>query len=393
MILMSLAFIMLGASSCGGGNGSGGDGNGDISNISVALRSPNVGNTQSSQFITVTATGSWTISVNQTWAKVNPASGNGNKSDVILSYDANSEQTSRTAIITIKSGTKTATAVLTQAGTGTQPDPGTDPEPSDKTNTAANGWLELPGQTIESNHKFASHDMTQGAKQLRSFSLYYSMSDLVALWVAYPLNRGLIGSGSRTDNWGADPKFTNSEQAILYSAYRGGYDRGHQLPSADRYNRADNIKTFYFTNMTPQVNAFNGQIWANLEGKVRGWASSCDTLYVVTGCVVKGSTKKAYDNNGKAVTVPVAYYKAVLRYSNGSTLGHNGYMGLGVYLEHRSYSEGSVTATSPSGAVMSIDALEAKLGIDLFANLPKKVGESVAAQIEAQDPKNVSYWW
>ena len=35
---------------------------------------------------------------------------------------------------------------------------------------------------------------------------------------------------------------------------------------------------------------------------------------------------------------------------------------------------------------MSIDALEQKLGIDLFVNLPDQVGKSVADQIEAEDP-------
>ena len=47
---------------------------------------------------------------------------------------------------------------------------------------------------------------------------------------------------------------------------------------------------------------------------------------------------------------------------------------------------------SATAQVMSVDALEAKLGMDFFANLPKAVGGSVADQIEAQDPKTVSWW-
>lgn len=387
--MMFMASVMLWTSSCGGGKSDSDDSG--AGELSVTLRTPNVSSAKGSLFVSVTAQGEWKISTNQTWASISPAAGEGNMNNVILSYEPNTGTNSRTAVVTLASvsGKKTATAVFTQEGIKA-----TDPEtPSDQTNTAANGWLELPGQAITSGHKFISHDMALSGQTVRSFSYYYSLSNLVALWVAYPLNKGLIGSGGRTDNWGADPKLNANEQAILYSAYKGGYDRGHQLPSADRLSRADNIKTFYFTNMTPQKNVFNANIWGALEGKVRGWANSCDTLYVVTGCVVNGSTDKAYDNNGKAVTVPTAYFKAILRYQKSSTLGFGGYMGLGVYLEHRAYSERSVTANSPSGAVMSIDALEAKLGIDLFANLPAKVGESNADQIEAQDPKNVSYWW
>ena len=42
---------------------------------------------------------------------------------------------------------------------------------------------------------------------------------------------------------------------------------------------------------------------------------------------------------------------------------------------------------------MSVDDLEEKLGIDFFVNLPAKVGEDVAARIEAEDPKSVAWWW
>ena len=186
-----------------------------------------------------------------------------------------------------------------------------------------------------------------------------------------------------------DPKLSSAEQPILYSAYVGGYDRGHQLPSADRLSYNDNVKTFYFTNMTPQLNSLNSNLWASVESQVRSWASKSDTLYVVTGCVVNGSTKKAYDNNGKAVTVPVAYYKAVLRYMSTSTVGHSGYMALGLYLEHKAYSEKKLT----KAMTMSIDELESKLNIDLFPNLSNKIGESAANTIEAEVPANVTWWW
>ena len=152
--------------------------------------------------------------------------------------------------------------------------------------------------------------------------------------------------------------------------------------------------TFYGTNMTPQIyEGFNGDIWATLEDKVRGWARDSDTLYVVTGCVIDykdGETVKyALDNNGKKVTVPTAYYKAVLRYMKNSTVGYSGYSACAVWLDHKVYS----TKTIDSSYSMSVDDLEEKLGIDFFVNLPAKVGEDVAARIEAEEPKSVTWWW
>jgi hypothetical protein len=42
---------------------------------------------------------------------------------------------------------------------------------------------------------------------------------------------------------------------------------------------------------------------------------------------------------------------------------------------------------------MSIRALEEKLGINLFVNLPEAVGVSAAEAIETENPAGVSWWW
>lgn len=389
-----LATTMLLAAACGGGSGSSsGSGGGKDKPVTpdavvtVTFRSSEVEAVKGSQFINISASGSWTLSSSASWLTVSASSGSGNTTSVSVSYTENTSSSDRTATLTLTSSGKTATATLTQKGKETTPSPDTPSTPG-----ASPGWLELPEVLSGSNHKFVSHKFASAGRTIRSFSYDWSTPDLVAHWVAYPLNKALIGTGNRTDLWAYDPQLTTAEQPTLFSAYKGGYDRGHQIPSADRLSYADNVKTFYFTNMTPQLNSLNGQIWAAAESKVRGWASSCDTLYVVTGCVVKGSSKKAYDNNGKAVTVPVAYYKAVLRYVKNGTLGYSGYMGLAMYFEHKAYSQSNITS-SMTDIVMSIDALEAKIGVDLFPNLATVAGKTVSDNVEKEDPTKVSYWW
>lgn len=385
-----LATTMLLAAACGGGSGSGGGKEKPVTPdavVTVTFRSIEVDAAKGSQFINISATGSWTLSSSAPWLTVSASSGSGNTTSVSVSYTENTSSSDRTATLTLTSSGKTATATLTQKGKETTPSPDTPSTPG-----ASPGWLELPEVLSGTNHKFVSHKFASAGRTIRSFSYDWSTPDLVAHWVAYPLNKALIGTGNRTDLWAYDPQLTTAEQPTLFSAYKGGYDRGHQIPSADRLSYADNVKTFYFTNMTPQLNSLNGQIWATAESKVRGWASSCDTLYVVTGCVVKGSTKKAYDNNGKAVTVPVGYYKAVLRYVKNGTLGYSGYMGLAMYFEHKAYSQSNITK-SMTDIVMSIDALEAKIGVDLFPNLATVAGKTVSDNVEKEDPTKVSYWW
>jgi endonuclease G len=198
----------------------------------------------------------------------------------------------------------------------------------------------------------------------------------------------------RKDEWATDPLLGNdstnpgSYYGRLNPTDKGEdpYARGHQLPSADRLCiREANRQTFYGTNITPQLFDHNGGIWSDLEGRVRVIAEKSDTTYVVTGCLVEGG-RTVYDTDGQPMTVPTAYFKALLRYSKSSTLGQ--WNAAAFYLEHRVYSENIGKQHS-----MSIDELEEITGIDFFANLPAKIGESQADKVEAADPADSSIWW
>lgn len=358
-------------------------------------------------FLSVTASGDWNISVSSeesdaSWVTVKPESGNGSKSNVILAWEANGSEQSRTAVLTLKASGASATLTLTQAGKSETPEPtpGPNPNPNPNPNPGPSeikaGWLELPAMPEDSKFGFFSHDMKLGDKRIRNYSFAWDYTNLVAPWVAYPLNSSFtVKNVDRSNAWGLDPKLPRNKQPVLIKGFRDGNDgwkaRGHQLPSADRVCSYEaNSLTFYGTNMTPQIHeGFNSGIWSNLEEKVRSWSRSSDTLYVVTGCVTEGSKKYCKDNDGKKVTIPTAYYKAVLRYKKNSTVGYSDYMACAVWLKHEVYSSKSVSKQY----AMSIDELEKKIGIDLFANLPAVIGEDAAAKVEAEDPATVSWWW
>lgn len=333
-------------------------------------------------FVEVKASGNWTLAIDfkgaeEEWAALTVTSGEGENNGIILNYEKNDEEKSRTLdiILTGDSGVTYCRFVQSAASsTGGEivPDP-------------VAGWMELPA-TDNSDLLFFSHFQTIRSSKMRSYSYYWDVENLVAHWVAYPLNSELIGSGSRTDDWGLDPKLPRDKQPVLYKGFRGyddewndGYDRGHQLPSADRLNRAANVQTFYGTNMTPQIGRLNQDGWVSLENSVRSWSRQYDTLYVVTGCTVDGSTKVAYDNDNKAVTVPTAYFKALLGYKKDMSLAGTtaGYSSIGFYYPHEPYA-GSYQEKS-----MTIAELEDRVGINFFVNLPSKVGAAMAEKIES----------
>ncbi len=113
-----------------------------------------------------------------------------------------------------------------------------------------------------------------------------------------------------------------------------------------------------------------------------------DTLYVVTGADIRGAQDVAYDNNGKSVTVPEGYFKALLGYKKGGSIGNatGGYIGIAFYFDHRRYVNDKNAIMDQS---MTIDELEDKIGCDLFVNLPDKIGEDTAAIVESE----VDSWW
>lgn len=376
--------------------------------LEVSAQYPTLSAKAGDMFLSIRSNSFWTVYLADEldgsvadWARVNASSGSGDR-NLILSYDANTHETlSRTLRITVSCGKIAKIVTVEQAAAGVQPEPDPDPTPDPvtppSTGLAKVSWMELPAMD-NPDLTYRSHSFSFDGGVYRNYTYGYSKQDRVSLWVAYPLCRFYTdGSVGRSD-WSLDPYYSIAEQQILYKAYKEypTYDRGHQIPSADRqccYQA--NLQTFYFTNSTPQLGPkFNQRIWMNLEQTVRNkWANvdaegmTKDTLYVVTGCVVEGSAQYATDNNYDKVIVPTAYYKAVLKYSPNSTLGL--WNACAIYLEHKNYSESNVTREHS----MSIDELEKITGLDFFVNLPAKIGEDQAAKVEAADPADSSIWW
>ena len=373
--------------------------------LSLKVESETVSAKSSQIFVSVKCNSSWTIALTDDsdgsavdWARLNAGSGSGDR-NLIMTIDANPDESrSRKVRVTVSCNNISKSVAVEQAAAGkhdvNDPDPGPEPEPDNGPDLSKTGWMELPAMD-NPDLGYYSHSFKMGGKSYRNYSFGWSQKDRVALWVAYPLNKMYTAKNvQRTDEWAYDP-LLGTDSSAPFSYYgrktptdRGNdpYARGHQIPSADRLcNREANVQTFYGTNMTPQLFDHNGGIWSDLENKVRNLAEKSDTTYIVTGCLVEDG-ETVYDSDGKPMTVPVAYFKALLRYSKSSTLGQ--WSGAAFYLEHKVYSEALGKKHS-----MSIDELEEITGIDFFANLPAKIGESQAAAIEAADPSQSAIWW
>ncbi|MBR4771835.1 MAG: DNA/RNA non-specific endonuclease [Bacteroidales bacterium] len=317
----------------------------------------------------------WTASCDNDGFSLSKTSGSG-AAEVTLSFGDNPSTTaSRVAKVTFK--TDAAVAQKELVFTFTQ-------QPyqelkSDKVPVR----MELPAVKAQDSVVFITHEYDLDGKKVHNYSLYYDARYKVAHWVAYPLYASVLSGVDRTDAWAYDPKVPERDQARILKAI-DGYSRGHQLPSADRLvNKEANAQTFYATNITPQVDAMNSGVWETIEKDLRVVARNCDTVYVVTGCVVKTdedkTVKYAKDNNGANVAVPKAYYKVCLKYKSDSKT-NGGYSAIGFWVENKNVS-GSV-----GSFVKSVDEIEKLTGFDFFHNLDDTIENAV------EKNKNTDGW-
>ena len=176
-----------------------------------------------SVFLSVTASKDWSITTSYSgdsgWATVSPATGSGSRNSVIFSYGANESEEARSVTLTLTANPGgQASLTLTQKGI-VKPD--VPPQQYGYGYDVATAhWLELPATKADDGKEWFAHDMSGGdyfakPNQQRNWSFYYDYDSYLATWVAYPLNNGLKGNGSRTNAWGYDPLLPSSWQQAI----------------------------------------------------------------------------------------------------------------------------------------------------------------------------------
>ncbi len=244
----------------------------------------------------------------------------------------------------------------------------------------ANGPVEIPALSSDANCQFISHSTSYRGIETNTFSVEYDKSKKHARWVAFKFynTTGEKNIGRSPEPFAPDPELAPSEQREQADFGRKGYDRGHLCASADRlYNQKANEQTFYYTNMSPQKNAFNVGIWRDLEALVQNWGrnnSLRDTLYVVKGAALnKPEYIKEYIGGDKSKPVPKYYFMALLNKKG------EGFKAIAFWLDQTHYYSKNERLTKYA---ISIDELEQKTGIDFFHHLNDPLENAVEASIQ-----------
>lgn len=191
------------------------------------------------------------------------------------------------------------------------------------------------------------------------FSLAYSEEHEQAIWVAHELRADRLSrrEAERT-NWFEEDLRVTSGSARHADYIKSGYSRGHLAPAADFvHDQKAMDKSFFMSNISPQMYHFNAGVWRELEENVRDWAKLNDRLLVVTGPVWDENPKQIGKNR---VSVPKAFYKVILDPEEPELKG------IAFLIPHEK------TDKPLARFAMSIRGLEELTGIDFYMDLYEK---------------------
>jgi endonuclease G, mitochondrial len=183
------------------------------------------------------------------------------------------------------------------------------------------------------------------------------------LWSAEHLTKDRITRACtmhRKDTFHPDPNLPAGLRSELSDYVRSGYDRGHMAPSGDMPTRKAQSESFSLANLAPQLHANNAGIWEELEAGTRNLALRGHEVYMVSGPLFEGAKVKQLK---KRVMVPTGFYKAVYDATAQQA---------GVYV--------TPNTEEHTFALLSVDDLAKRAGIDPFPDLPAEV-KSAKSQV------------
>lgn len=264
-------------------------------------------------------------------------------------------------------------------------------------NVSVTGY-EIPH--LNDQNVYADHYVTMDGVQILNYALEWDNTKRHANWVAFTFDTTTSADNvKRTDAWSVDPKLPAEMQVQESDHKNDGFDKGHLCASEDRvYLKEANEQTFYYSNMSPQLNDFNGGFWGKLEARVQTWGRSTadgvyDKVYVTKGGTLnkllknfKGTTVNGgtptTDANGFTIhglACPEYYFMAVL--SQKDDVFH----AIAFLVPHKEGMTKNPSSDELKEYVVSVDKLEEETGIDFFCNLPDVLENEVEAACNLND--------
>ena len=204
----------------------------------------------------------------------------------------------------------------------------------------------------------------------------YNNSRGTANWVAWRTRARDLGESIPRSMFEPDPALPKGFRRIGYYDYSGsGYDRGHLLPSADRFgNREQNAETFYLSNIVPQAGDLNQFPWNDLESYARSLVRRGSELYTIAG--VYGEQERI---KGK-LTAPTNCWKVIVVFPRGQSVDSITNITRVIAVDMPNI-EG-IADDRWQKYRTTVRAIEQNAGVDLFSTLPRELQDRIETRAD-----------
>lgn len=205
------------------------------------------------------------------------------------------------------------------------------------------------------------------------FTASYNHEMLIPNWVAYELTaeecEGTL-KGKESFCW--DPELKGRQPNREDYKNDAQWDRGHMAPKADmKWSVQAYEESYFLSNVCPQNRSFNSGSWVSTEKFARRIARKYGRAYIVCGPIV---TMRQYGTLGTPkIVIPDAFFKAVLIKKETS------YSAIAFIMQNKPVTQ------DLKGCSMSVDKLEAIIGIDLFCNLRSSIQKEIESIVTYSD--------
>lgn len=259
---------------------------------------------------------------------------------------------------------------------------------------------------LNPDNYYVEHTVSYDNQSLLNYAYEWVDSKKHTAWVAFSFDNitkqdNYNRPSQEEEPWAVDPSLPAEMQTSNDQHKLDGFDRGHLCASNDRvFSKEANAQTFYYSNMSPQINSFNGGYWVAFEQLVQNWARSdvYTHVYITKGGALnqllknfkgtKADSNGVYpetDENGFTIhglACPQYYFMAILAQKGEQ------YQAIGFWVEHKEYNysiNNKPDAATIKTHAVSIDELEEKTGLDFFCNLPDVIENQVESSLNEGD--------
>jgi len=212
----------------------------------------------------------------------------------------------------------------------------------------------------------------------RSFAFSYNNERGTVNWIAWRTTINDLGEGLPRPQFEPDQQLPVGFKKIVPMDYSGsGYDRGHLVPSADRFgDPLSNAETFQMTNIVPQSADLNQYIWEKLERYARGIVRRGSDVYTIAGVYGEKIRIKG------RVTAPTNCWKVIVVLPlGGSALNIDA---LTRVIAVDIPNENGIKGTYWQRFRVPVREIEQKTGLDLFSDLPRDLQDKLETRVDDQ---------